>query len=474
MEKVQSCKEEQIPQTPHILSPMPMMLFNTIPGIEGEDPISMESPPFALMPIQYPQLVMDPALDQHIPFLTEVSPWEHRQEIAQVISHVMHPHNPDKIIPTVTLTLTYLLHPEVPLPGMSEIGEDAALWMTEQHTRIIEINLEHLGVDVNKLSEGRSHFLSGTLYKGERLHEWLEMQGYPVQTKNFTDCKHFLAHNKGYEILNIYDNELDEIWAHHNSTWLGILLTGVWVKLYHSKTKVFISMFPWIKDLDFFPIMPEHDDGLVGLYTNSQALDGLEQWIRWDRRVDVPTIWQWNITFDRYMRNKFCQTFPMHTVMTRNMADLSVSLNSHIYENCILTWCLNRETLATNCYQTLYSSTVDQFSTYKELARRDLQIQVIKNTECQQNIFELSNQLANEQRLHWLALCRIEELNATSSAKTGMGPLSPNHGGWQRRRTTIDELRTSGDTQNSAGKPRVISAEDFLHWKSKRFEPYSK
>ena len=97
--------------------------------------------------------------------------------MTQVITHIIHPYNPDEIIPTITLTLAYLLHPEVPLLGITEIGEDATLQMTERHARIIEINLEHLGVDVSKLPEGRSHFLSGTLYKGERLHEWLEMQG---------------------------------------------------------------------------------------------------------------------------------------------------------------------------------------------------------------------------------------------------------------------------------------------------------
>ena len=87
--------------------------------------------------------------------------------MTQVITHIIHLYNPDKVVPTVTLTPAYLLHPEVPLPGITEIGEDVALQMTEQHARIIEINLEHLDVDVSKLPEGRSHFLSGTLYKGE-------------------------------------------------------------------------------------------------------------------------------------------------------------------------------------------------------------------------------------------------------------------------------------------------------------------
>ena len=288
--------------------------------------------------------------------------------MTQVITHIIHPYNPDEIVSTVTLTPAYLLHPEVPLPGITEIGEDTALQMTERHARIIEINLEHLGVDVSKLPEGRSHFLSGTLYKGERLHEWLEMQGYPMQTTTFTDCKHYLAHNKGYEILNIYDNEFNEIWTHHDSTRLGIPLTGVRAKYYRSKNNQYISMFPWTEDSDFFPIQ-EHDDGPPDLYAYSQVLDGLQQWIRRDRRVDVPTIRQWNAAFDRYMRNKFRQTFPMHTVMARQMADMSVSLNSSLTQRRVITQQLNREITTTARYKALYTSIIDQFSTYKELAR---------------------------------------------------------------------------------------------------------
>ena len=100
-----------------------------------------------------------------------------------------------------------------------------------------------------------------------------------MQTTSFTDCKHYLAHNKGYEILNIYDNELDEIWAHHDSTRLGIPLTGVRAKFYRSKNNQYISMFPWIEDSDFFPIL-EHDNGHPDPYNFSQVMDGLQQWIR--------------------------------------------------------------------------------------------------------------------------------------------------------------------------------------------------
>ena len=140
-------------------------------------------------------------------------------------------------------------------------------------------------------------------------------------------------------------------------------------------------MFPWIEDSNFFPIQ-EHDNGSPDLNTHSQVLDGLQQWIRRDRRVDVPTIRQWNAAFDRYMRNKFCQTFSMHTVMARQMADISVSLNSTLTQNRIVIRQLNREIVTTAQYKALYTSIIDQFSTYKELARRDLQIQVIKNIEC--------------------------------------------------------------------------------------------
>ena len=67
-EQIQPCQEEQTSQNLSILSPMPMMLSIMVPEIEGKDPISMEPSPFAHMPIQYPQLVMDLVLDQHIPF----------------------------------------------------------------------------------------------------------------------------------------------------------------------------------------------------------------------------------------------------------------------------------------------------------------------------------------------------------------------------------------------------------------------
>ena len=242
-------------------------------------------------------------------------------------------------------------------------------------------------------------------------------------------------------------------------------------------------MFPWIEDSDFFPIQPEHDDGSPNLFTNSQVLDRLQQWIRQDRRVDVPTIRQWNAAFDRYMRNKFCQTFPMHTVMARQMADMSVSLSSALTQNQIVTQQLNREILTTARYKAIYTSTINQFSTYKELARRDLQIQVIKNAECQQNIFNLSNELTNERRLHRLALGRIEELNTNQSAEECMERSSSDGRKWRR---TSTKPGSSRDIENSTGISRLIPAENTdglastgvlwrsLRRKSKRFEPYSK
>ena len=80
--------------------------------------------------------------------------------------------------------------------------------MIQQHARFIKINLRHSGVNVDKLLEGRSHFLSGTLYKGERMIEWFEAQGYPILENTFVDCNQYLTYDKEYEILNIYDNEL--------------------------------------------------------------------------------------------------------------------------------------------------------------------------------------------------------------------------------------------------------------------------
>ena len=144
-------------------------------------------------------------------------PCDHHQEEVQVIDLIADIHNPDHPIPVVTCTLTYLVHLEILLPGVTDIREDTILHMMQQHARFIEINLRHLGVNVDKLLERRSHFLSGTLYEGERMIEWLEAQGYPILENTFVDCNHYLTYNKGYELLNIYDNELPQIGAYQDS-----------------------------------------------------------------------------------------------------------------------------------------------------------------------------------------------------------------------------------------------------------------
>ena len=189
-------------------------------------------------------MIKDPALSQYIPFLAEVPPHDHHQEEAQVINLIADIYNPDHPIPVVTCTLMYLVHPEIPLPGITDIREDTILYTMQQYARFIEINLRYLRVDVNKLLEGRSHFLLGTLYEEERMIEWLEVQGYPILENTFVDCNHYLTHDKEYEILNIYDNKLPQIQAYQDSCQLDIPPTRVCTKMYHSENGLFLSMFP--------------------------------------------------------------------------------------------------------------------------------------------------------------------------------------------------------------------------------------
>ena len=47
--------------------------------------------------------------------------------------------------------------------------------------------------------------------------KWLEVQGYPIMEDTLVDYNHYLTHNKRYEILNIYDDELLQIWAYQDS-----------------------------------------------------------------------------------------------------------------------------------------------------------------------------------------------------------------------------------------------------------------
>ena len=86
-------------------------------------------PLFAAPPIQYPQLIKDPALGQYIPFLAKVPPHDHHQEETQVIDLIAKNHDPDYLIPVVTCTLTYLVHLEIPLPRVTDIREDIILHM---------------------------------------------------------------------------------------------------------------------------------------------------------------------------------------------------------------------------------------------------------------------------------------------------------------------------------------------------------
>ena len=219
---------------------------------------------------------------------------QHSQSRSFNTSHCIHSH------------ISTVVHPEIPFPRVTDLREDIALCMMQWYARFIKINLRHPGVDVDKFPEGRSHFLSGILYEGERMIEWLEAQGYLILENAFMDCNHYLTHDKGYEILNIYDNKLPQIQAYQDSCQLDIPPTRVCTKMYHSKNGLFLSMFPWIKDTDFHPIIRDGiDDGSLNFQTESIARDRLHRWIRRDQRVDVPIIHQWNTAFDRYMRNKF-------------------------------------------------------------------------------------------------------------------------------------------------------------------------
>ena len=118
----------------------------------------MDPPPFAPNLIEYPQLVMDPTLSWHIPFLAEVPLCDHHQEEAQVINLVLDIHNPEWAISAITQTLMYLVHSEIPLPGVTELRDDT-VHMTQWHARFIKISLQPLDMDIKILPEGRSHFL---------------------------------------------------------------------------------------------------------------------------------------------------------------------------------------------------------------------------------------------------------------------------------------------------------------------------
>ena len=200
--------------------------------------------------------------------------------------------------------------------------------------------------------------------------KWLEAQGYPIPENTFVDCNHYLTHDKGYEILNIYDNKLPQIQAYQDSCQLDMPLTGVHTKMYHSKYRPFLSIFPWIEDTNFHPIIRDRiNDRSLNFQTESIARDGLHRWIRRDQRVDVPTICQWNTAFDRYMRNTFCQCFPMHPLMAHHIADISIALNSQFLDYCITERRLQRECHTSIQFQTLHAAVVQQFTTFKDLSQ---------------------------------------------------------------------------------------------------------
>ena len=100
------------------------------------------------------------------------------------------------------------------------------------------------------------------------------MQGYAILKDTCIDCKHLLAYGKGYEILNIYDNELLQIQAFQDSIWLGIPLTRAHAKMYHSKNESFLAMFPWIEDSNFHLIIEGFNDGSTSFSTASCTQDG--------------------------------------------------------------------------------------------------------------------------------------------------------------------------------------------------------
>ena len=112
--------------------------------------------------------------------------------------------------------------------------------------------------------------------------EWLEVQGYPILENTSVDCKHYLTCDKRYKILNIYDDELPQIQAFQDSTLLGISLTRVYAEMYHSKNQPFMSMFPSIKDSDFFSVIRKINNGSINFSTESIAWDRLHTWIRRD------------------------------------------------------------------------------------------------------------------------------------------------------------------------------------------------
>ena len=105
-----------------------------------------------------------------------------------------------------------------------------------------------------------------------------------------------------YSSQRIQDLEYLWQWTTSNSSLPGLNSTwdvSYWstCKIYHSKNGLFLSMFSWIEDTDFYPIFNRIDDGSLNFSTASTAWNGLHKWMRRDWRVDVLTIHQWNTVF---------------------------------------------------------------------------------------------------------------------------------------------------------------------------------
>lgn len=147
--------------------------------------------------------------------------------------------------------------------------------------------------------------------------------------------------------------------------------------------------------------------------------------------------------------------------MVWHVTDMSTALNSQFTNNWIVRWRLQREYAASIWFQTLYITAVQQFNTFKDLSRWDLQLQIAINANCHYHIHKLTHQLANEQRLYQLALDRIEELNSIVSFERGMELSTSNSRQQQwRSQSTINEPGSSSDSDSGIETSNQVSAAD--------------
>ena len=86
----------------------------------------------------------------------------------------------------------------------------------------------------------------------------------------------------------------------------------------------------------------------------------------------------------------------MYPLMAHHIADLSTALNSQFLDYHLTKRRLQRVCHAFIHFQTLYAAAVQQFNTFKDLSRQDLQLLIAINTNCCQHINKLTNQLANK------------------------------------------------------------------------------